>query len=200
VTAPEEWLTELANATSRELTERANAALLGRINERDHLQPSCSSVARAIAKHWVPQSAVSTSFRFRSPLWPRLGSVDIALLSGDQPSIGIELKCGGGRDALGPCAWDALKLALGVQSRVLSAGYLLAATTAADWERGHRGSELPARGLTQFHDARCLLCPVRPRGRPLGAADRSHHGDRQRARRVARDTGLVQPVGGRAPG
>jgi hypothetical protein len=79
---------------------------------------------------------------FQSSLWPRLGGVDIALLRGDERPIAIELKCGEGRDSLGPCAWDALKLALGLQSRVVAAGYLLAATTAADWESGHRGSEL----------------------------------------------------------
>lgn len=142
MSAPEEWLAELANETARELTRRVATEQLHRINERDHLQPCCSSVARAIAARWVPPATVSTSFRFRSPLWPRLGQVDVALLRGSEPPIAIELKCGGGRDALGPCAWDVLKLALALQSRLVSAGYLVAATTAADWESGHRGSEL----------------------------------------------------------
>jgi hypothetical protein len=68
--------------------------------------------------------------------------VDIAFLLGGDMPIAIELKCGSGRDALGPCAWDALKLALGLQSGAVSAGYMLAATTAADWESRHRGCEL----------------------------------------------------------
>ncbi|MCZ7590560.1 MAG: hypothetical protein M5U27_17230 [Gaiella sp.] len=68
--------------------------------------------------------------------------MDLALLGSGELPIAIELKCGVGRDALGPCAWDALKLALGIHSDALSAGYLLAATTVADWESGHRGSEL----------------------------------------------------------
>jgi hypothetical protein len=141
VTASEQWLAELADETARELAGRARAGL-DRINERDHLQPCCASVAHAIAARWAPPPTVSTSFRFQSQLWPRLGGVDIAfLLDGDMP-IAIELKCGSGRDALGPCAWDALKLALGLQSAAVSAGYMLAATTAADWERRHRGCEL----------------------------------------------------------
>ncbi|HVS10943.1 MAG TPA: hypothetical protein VMS76_13830, partial [Planctomycetota bacterium] len=94
------------------------------------------------AARWVPPPAVSTSFRFQSPLWPRLGAVDLALLRSNELPIAIESKCGVGRDAFGPCAWDALKLALGLQGGAVSAGYLLAATTAADWESGHRGSEL----------------------------------------------------------
>jgi hypothetical protein len=141
VTAAEQWLSELANETARELAGRARAGL-HRINERDDLQPCCASVARAIAARWEPVPAVSTSFRFQSPLWPRLGGVDIAFLRGDEMPIAIELKCGSGRDALGPCAWDTLKLALGLQSGAVSAGYMLAATTAADWQSLHRGSEL----------------------------------------------------------
>jgi hypothetical protein len=140
--APEEWLIELASETARELARRANAGRLASVNERDHLQPSCSSAALTVAKRRLPGSTVSTSFRFQSSLWPRLGTVDIALLRGVEPPSALELKCGAGRDALGPCAWDALKLALGIQSRVLSAGYLLAATTTADWGSGHRGTEL----------------------------------------------------------
>jgi hypothetical protein len=140
VSTPDGWLVELADETARELANRANVGRLSRINERDHLQPSCSAAA-LIALRRIPESTVSTSFRFRSPLWPRLGSVDIALLRADELPIALELKCGTGRDALGPCAWDALKLALGIQSRLLSAGYLVAATTAADWERGYRGSD-----------------------------------------------------------
>jgi hypothetical protein len=111
VTAPREWLIELADETARELARRANAGRLARVNERDHLQPSCSSAALIVAKHRLPGSTVSTSFRFQSSLWPRLGMVDIALSRGDEPPTALELKCGAGRDALGPCAWDALKLA-----------------------------------------------------------------------------------------
>ena len=141
MTASGQWLAELASETARELAGRARAGPR-RINERDDLQPCCASVARAIAARWAPPPTVSTSFRFQSPLWPRLGRVDIALVLDGEMPIAIELKCGGGRDALGPCAWDALKLAVGLQIGAVSAGYMLAATTAADWESRHRGSEL----------------------------------------------------------
>ena len=80
--------------------------------------------------------------------------MDIALLRADGPPTALELKCGAGRDALGPCAWDALKLALGIQVGVLSAGYLIAATTAADWASDHRGAELLGTGAFEAPELR----------------------------------------------
>jgi len=75
-------------------------------------------------------------------LWPRVGGVDLALfLAGEKP-VAVELKCGSGRNALGPCAWDALKLALALQIGEVSAAYLVAGTSAGDWAQGFRGAEL----------------------------------------------------------
>lgn len=136
------WLTDLATKTALELARRADRDRLSRVNERDHLQPCCALVARSIARSLTPPVAVSTTFRFQSRLWPRLGRVDIALLPADGQPIAIELKCGMGRDALGPCAWDALKLAFALQLGAVSAAYLLAASPAADWKNSYRGAEL----------------------------------------------------------
>jgi len=136
------WLTELATEAAAELARRAARDTLSGVNERDHLQPSCTSAARAIARTWTPLPQVSTSFGFSSPMWPRVGRVDIALLLQDEKPIAVELKCGTGRDALGPCAWDALKLAFGLQAEEISAGYLLTATTTSDWAKQFRGAEL----------------------------------------------------------
>jgi len=135
------WLTELATEAAAELARRAERDTLSGVNERDHLQPSCTSAARAIARTWTPLPQVSTSFGFSSPMWPRVGRVDIALLLQDEKPIAVELKCGTGRDALGPCAWDALKLAFGLQAEEISAGYLLTATTTSDWAKQFRGAE-----------------------------------------------------------
>ena len=63
--------------------------------------------------------------------------------------MAIELKCGSGHDALGPCAWDALKLAFALQIGEVSAGYLVAGTPADDWTLGHRGTELFETGTVE---------------------------------------------------
>jgi len=141
-TTLDECLTELATETAAELERRCARDGLSYVNERDHLQPSCASAARAIAGSWRPPAEVSTGFRFRSDLWPRLGGVDVALIFAGQKPVAVELKCGSGRNALGPCAWDALKLAFALQIGEASAAYLLAGTTTSDWAGGHRGTEL----------------------------------------------------------
>lgn len=136
------FLTELAIKTAAELGRRAAHDGLSRVNERDHLQPCCASVAESIAQSWMPPPRVSTGFRFSSPSWPRVGRVDVALLLPNDKPVAVELKCGTGPDALGPCAWDALKLAFAIQTGEISAGYLVAATTASDWTGRPRGAEL----------------------------------------------------------
>lgn len=52
-----------------------------------------------------------------------------------------ELKCGKDLNALGPCVWDAAKLAFALQCRKGAAAYLLAAAPRDEWERPARGSE-----------------------------------------------------------
>lgn len=134
----DERLAALARETARELAVRAREHGLSRINERDHLQPACAAAARTLAAAWRPPALVSTSFRARSELWPRLGATDVALNFPDELPVALELKCGAGRDALGPCAWDALKLAVTLRIESVSAGYLVAAVPTSDWRAGIR--------------------------------------------------------------
>jgi hypothetical protein len=83
---------------------------------------------------------VTTQFVVAFKAWERLGSVDIALARRDGTPVLIELKCGEGRDATGECVWDAAKLAFAVQCD-RGAGFLLAGTRAADWDKPVRGAE-----------------------------------------------------------
>lgn len=55
--------------------------------------------------------------------------------------VAVELKCGDTNDTFGPCAWDALKLALALQSGAISEAFLVAATTADQWTKPVRGAE-----------------------------------------------------------
>ena len=73
-------------------------------------------------------------------VWPRLGRVDLAL--GEGAPAFIEFKCGAGADALGPCAWDLIKLSVALGEGAASCGFLVAATTSGNWERPIRGAEL----------------------------------------------------------
>ena len=73
-------------------------------------------------------------------LWPRLGRVDLAL--GRETPAFIEFKCGAGPDALGPCAWDLIKLSVALDVGTARCGFLAAATTSEGWDRPIRGAEL----------------------------------------------------------
>ncbi|CAN5215662.1 hypothetical protein BH09ACT13_BH09ACT13_06840 [soil metagenome] len=68
--------------------------------------------------------------------------MDVSLLFPNGKPVFIERKCETGRNALGRCSWDAVKLAFALQTGEASAAYLLAATTVTDWEMGIRGAEL----------------------------------------------------------
>jgi hypothetical protein len=140
MTTPDQLLLHLATETAAELSVRATRDRLRRVNERDHLQPSCSYAARAVAALRVPRCELSTTVPLASPAWPRVGRFDIAFLVPKQKPIAVELKCGIGRGAIAACAWDVLKLAFALQMGVISAGYLMAATTSSEWGRRTRGA------------------------------------------------------------
>lgn len=142
MTAPDELLLHLATETAAELSALGTRNGLIHVNERDHLQPSCVYAARTAAAVWEPRSQVSTTVPLACLAWPRVGRFDIAFLFPEQKPVAVELKCGIGRNAISACAWDVLKLSFALQTRVISAGYLIAATTAAEWGRGTRGAEL----------------------------------------------------------
>jgi hypothetical protein len=139
--AVDELVVELAHETARVIAELAAEKELAWVNERDHLQPTCARVARGSSTVARNGLAVSTSLRFTSSVWPRLGGIDLAFTSNEGPPVVVELKCGAGNDALAACAWDALKLAYLLQLGNVSAAYLLAATPVADWTFPRRGTE-----------------------------------------------------------
>ena len=135
-------VTELAEETADRLVRVAADSGLTRINERDHLQPTCAEAARRVASRAAVRLSAQTSYRFSSALWPRLGAVDVAFVPERGAPAFVELKAGSGRNALAACAWDAVKLAFALQLGEAAAVYLLAATPASDWVTpGCRGAE-----------------------------------------------------------
>lgn len=121
---------------------RAEERGLTRVNERDHLQPWSVEILREVAMDEGSRLRVGTSFRLDYPEhWPGVGNVDLTLTGGGAPPVLVELKCGAGSDALGPCAWDVAKSALTLRMGTACATYLLGATTTAMWQRPVRGAE-----------------------------------------------------------
>lgn len=96
----DDLLTELARETASAVGNLATARRVTWLNERDHLQPSCAHAARNIAQASEAPLEATTSLRIISPLWPRLGRVDLAFVSGAAKPVVVELKCGARRDAL----------------------------------------------------------------------------------------------------
>jgi hypothetical protein len=74
--------------------------------------------------------------------WVGLGGVDVVFRWPDTKPAFVELKCGAKSDTLGPCAWDALKLASGISNGNAGTGYLLAALPTALWDASTLGREL----------------------------------------------------------
>jgi hypothetical protein len=198
-TAADRLLVDLARETAVEVARLACERELARVNERDHLQPSCTRAARTVGSSLPRDLIVSTSLGFKSPLWPRLGRVDLAFVSGEETPVAVELKSGAGRDALAACAWDAVKLAFMLRHQQVSAAYLLAATPASDWALGLRGTEFF--GASSFH-TQALREPYLDWWRPGNAmaipraANFRRHSRRDRLlvcrSRLARPSGLSQ--------
>jgi hypothetical protein len=149
-------LVELTNETATRTEGLARRRRLKWVNERDHLQPCCAAAAAELAKRWMPAPTVSTQLELEFRAWPRVGSVDIALIWPNTAPVLLELKCGAGTDALGHCVWDSAKLALAMQYRKGSAVFLLAGAPASDWHRPVRGSEFFADGPHQAELLRVL--------------------------------------------
>ncbi len=133
-------LVEALLETARRLQQAAEAQRLQHVNERDHLDPQFRIALAAVAR-----SSAST-YRLTKPKvataeWPKLGTVDVGIEVDDRGLTLIELKCGKGEDALGPCAWDAAELAYLLQARTGNDAFLVAATTLGNWEASIRGAE-----------------------------------------------------------
>lgn len=142
-------LDRVAATTASVLGARAAEEALSTVNERDHLQPACSSAATLVAAGWDSDLAVSTQSKLSFVEWPRLGSFDVALTQPERKPIVIELKCGAASDALGPCVWDAMKCALALQHKTVSEAYLLAGAPLEQWSKPVRGGEFLATGSWQ---------------------------------------------------
>jgi hypothetical protein len=152
-----------AAAAVRDLLARGCGAIARRIEqgapdrlaERD-LERACVAVLRERAV--APVSVWQQGDHGLRERWPCLGPVDLCVGDPSEPPAFVELTCGSGSDALGPCAWDLVKLAVALDAGTASAGFLIAATTAARWERLIRGSELLEGG--EWH-ASCIRAHFR---------------------------------------
>jgi hypothetical protein len=157
----DEAIEQLVAQTATALAALALKKQLIKVNERDHLQPSCVQVARELAPGWKPPAQVKTQVRFVSPRWPRLGWIDLAFVTPGRSPVALELKCSAGRDAVAACGWDALKLALLLSEHRVSAGYLVAAAPVDDWQRRINGA--PMLGAELFADGHLDAFVIRAR-------------------------------------
>jgi hypothetical protein len=130
---------ELLAAAAPAIARRVERDAGDRVRERD-LERACVGALRELAPK--PGAVWQQGDHGLRERWPCLGPVDVCLADGPGPPAFVELKCGSRADALGPCAWDLVKLAVALGAGTASAGFLVAATTLAQWERRVRGSEL----------------------------------------------------------
>jgi hypothetical protein len=137
------FVVRVAEEVAARLTSQALIESWTRIGEQRHLQPVTAAVARELAQQTTPAIVVGTAYPLRADEWPLLGPGDLALTVNENgaPAI-VELKAGSDRNALGPCSWDALKLAFLLQRGLITAGYLLAVAPLEIWSGKARGYEL----------------------------------------------------------
>ena len=142
----EKLLREYLDHMPAVIVARAEAQDLGRINERDHLQPW----SRDWLRDNLPQESgiqLRTGAKLDFPEhFPRVGGVDIVLGAPGALPAYLELKCGASHDALGDCAWDVMKLGVCISQGACSMGYLVAATLERGFDEGRVGTELLASG------------------------------------------------------
>lgn len=88
---------------------RATAGRLAWVNERDHMDPACRCAGSELAVVSEPVPRFSKGVKPAYADFPRLGGVDVIVDWSDFRAA-VELKCGSGKKAVLPCAWDAVKL------------------------------------------------------------------------------------------
>ena len=137
---PVSLLVEALSKTATRLERIAYGHGLSYVNEQSHLDPHFRQALNEVAL------SSASAYRFSKPKvatgeWPRLGSVDVGIEDGDGELTLVELKSGKGKDALGPCAWDAAKLAYLLEAGAAADAFLVAGTTLANWEAPIRGAE-----------------------------------------------------------
>jgi hypothetical protein len=133
---------------ARAVLRRAGAEVAGDIERRageDGLERIVEAHLEDAADAVLRRDPAGLPVRRQAPhgldaVWPRLGRVDLAL-GADAPAF-VEFKSGGGPDALGPCAWDLIKLSVALDEGAASCGFLVAATTSDNWDLPIRGAEL----------------------------------------------------------
>lgn len=127
--------------TALAVQRTAAAKKLSKVNERDHLAPAFRDVLKAATAQPPFRTALPGERQLGDrPEWPDVGDVD-ALVAGPGGPAWVELKCRSDAEALCACAWDAPKVALALRVGRASCGYLLSATTVANWTVGIRGAE-----------------------------------------------------------
>jgi ADP-ribosylglycohydrolase len=140
------WIEERVHAvaveTAAELERHCAELGLATANEQKQLQPCCTRVTKRLVGGWTPTPALTPKTFGNSLGWVGLGPVDVVLRWPDQSPTFIELKCGATKDTLGPCSWDALKLASGVLAGTAGTGYLLAGLPRALWDAEILGHQL----------------------------------------------------------
>ena len=137
------FVVRVAEEVAARLTSQALIESWTRIGEQRQLQPVTAAVARELAQQTRPAIVVATAYPLHADEWPLLGPGDLALTVDEDgaPAI-VELKAGSDRNALGPCSWDALKLAFLLQRGLITVGYLLATAPLEIWSGEARGCEL----------------------------------------------------------
>ena len=132
---------ETVRETASALESVAQTSGLITVNERDDLQPVLATRARIVAARVAPTIHVTTQRGVEIEDWPGLGNIDVAFESEATPPALVELKCGASADALGPCVWDATKLAFALARKRASAAYLIAGAPVSRWDQPIRGCE-----------------------------------------------------------
>jgi len=131
--------TGLRRAASR-LECFADEHQLVAINEQRHLDPVMRIVVRELVEELRLPWSISKP-QAKSAEWPKLGSVDIDIVSSETSTTFVELKCGAAKDALAACAWDAAKCAYLLQRRRATDAYLIAGAPRERWSDEVRGAE-----------------------------------------------------------
>lgn len=104
------------------------------VNERDHLQKQFNRALVERAAVWPDAPVVKADRRCDlSEHFDHCGDVDASIRWPGESPVFIELKAGAGKDSLGPCIWDVLKLATALRTGACSSAYLVAAAPQTRW-------------------------------------------------------------------
>lgn len=127
----------IAEETATELEKFCSKHGLPYADEQRCLAPCCKEATKRVAGSLDPPPALSPFAFGDKHGWLGLGLVDVVLRwpGEDEPPTFLELKCGDKEHTLRPCVWDAVKLAIAVLKGNARAGYLLAGSPAASWEK-----------------------------------------------------------------